>query len=89
MYEYPGSGTEGNEEMEMATVAAGLHDGHGLFSRTDHLSNTEMIQTIIVIGLFVLSGFFLGRKLFLSVKGKESPGCEKCAAHQISKGSTS
>ncbi len=44
-----------------------------------------MTQTIIVIGLFVLAGFMLGRKLYKTIRGNEKPGCEKCAANSITK----
>ena len=42
-----------------------------------------MAQTLLVIGLFGVAAFFLGRRLYLQFSGKKQPGCEKCAANQI------
>ncbi len=44
-----------------------------------------MIQTTIVIGIFLVAGFWLVRRFYLSFSGKDSPGCEKCAAKEIVK----
>ena len=44
-----------------------------------------MIQTVIVITLFLAAAFWLGRKLYLNMSGKKSPGCEKCAANELAK----
>lgn len=40
-----------------------------------------MVQTILVIGLFLLATAFLTRKLYLTIKGKGQQGCEKCAVN--------
>ncbi|WP_421874082.1 hypothetical protein [Marinoscillum sp.] len=42
-----------------------------------------MVQTLIVIGLFLVAGFLLGRRLYNQFSGKKQPGCEKCAANEI------
>jgi len=42
-----------------------------------------MIQTILVIGLFLVAGFFLARRFYHSFTGKGSSGCEKCAARDL------
>ncbi len=44
-----------------------------------------MIQTVIVITLFLAAAFWLGRKLYLNFSGKQSPGCEKCAAKELAR----
>ncbi|MFY0607511.1 MAG: hypothetical protein JXR10_12415 [Cyclobacteriaceae bacterium] len=42
-----------------------------------------MAQTILVIILFLVAGFFLGRRFYLSFSGKGNSGCESCAAKEI------
>lgn len=42
-----------------------------------------MIQTVLVIVLFLAAAFWLGRKLYLNLSGRQSPGCEKCAAKEL------
>lgn len=38
-----------------------------------------MVQTFLVIALFLVAGFLLGFRLFKQFSGKKQCGCEKCA----------
>lgn len=44
-----------------------------------------MVQLIIVIALALTAAFLLGRRVYLNLSGKQTPGCEKCAANELSK----
>lgn len=44
-----------------------------------------MIQIIIVCVLVTGALYSLGRRTYKNVQGKHSSGCEKCAAHTITK----
>lgn len=44
-----------------------------------------MIQLIIVALLVLGAAYFLGRKFYLNLTGKDTPGCEKCAVNELSK----
>lgn len=36
------------------------------------------MQLWVVIGIFALALFFMGRRIYNQVKGKKQAGCEKC-----------
>lgn len=42
-----------------------------------------MMQTLVVIALFLAAGLFLGKRIFAQFAGKKQTGCEKCASNQI------
>ena len=36
------------------------------------------IQLWVVIGVFAASVFYMGRRIYLQMRGKKQAGCEKC-----------
>lgn len=44
-----------------------------------------MVQALIVIALFAVAALFLGKRFLGVFSGKSRPGCEKCAAKELSK----
>ena len=85
MYEYFGSGDARNQKLEVPNDSAVLYDSTCLFICIDHLSDFIMIQYIIVGILFIVAAVHIGRKIYLNISGKDTPGCEKCAVNEINK----